>query len=71
MESISLNQKFDEFVNVTLAEKKLISNDSDKENNPPDMTDESAKSHKKNQVENIQLHVSNKGISSPIFHMSG
>ena len=44
MESISLNQKFDEFVNVTLAEKKLISNDSDKENNPPDMTDESAKS---------------------------
>ena len=41
--SISLNQEFDELVKETLAEKQLISNDSNKENNPPDMTDESAK----------------------------
>ena len=40
--SISLNQEFDELVKQ-LAEKQLITNDSNKENNPPDMTDESAK----------------------------
>ena len=43
MGSVSLDQEFDELVKVTLAEKRLISDGSDKENNPPDMTEESAK----------------------------
>ena len=48
MTSISLNQEFDALVKATLAEKQLISNDnqndSGKENIPPEITDESAKS---------------------------
>ena len=47
MTSINLNQEFDVLVKATLAEKQLISNDknsnNDKENNQPEMTDESAK----------------------------
>ena len=42
--SVSLNQEFDKLVKVTLAEKQLITNNSNKENNPPDMKDKSAKS---------------------------
>ena len=48
MISISLNQEFDALVKATLAEEQLISNDSqndsDKENIPPEITDESVKS---------------------------
>ena len=71
-----MNQEFDELVKEKLAEKQLITNDSNKENNPPDMTDESAKrpdffqsnkQSQKNQRENTQLHASNQEISSPIF----
>ena len=62
---------------VTLAEKQLITNDSNKDNNPPDMKDRSAKSpnffqsneqSQKYQRENIQLHASNQEVSFPIFH---